>query len=126
MSAYGAYGFARHDFKYRRIVRHYYTDTKVGGLNHARRETTRLVLGHGSRRGSDSQALPRRAGGPFRRRRVLASCPGRLLGATGLERQAKRWPIVVNDFARLGERRWISRVTAPFAGRSAELRPVRS
>ena len=43
MSAYGAYGFARHDFKYRRIVRHYYTDTKVGGLNHARR--VRVLLG---------------------------------------------------------------------------------
>lgn len=43
MSAYGAYGFARHDFKYGRILRHYYTDTQVSELNRTRR--VRVLLG---------------------------------------------------------------------------------
>lgn len=43
MSAYGAYGFAKHDFKYKRILRHYYTDTQIDRLDHTQR--VRVLLG---------------------------------------------------------------------------------
>jgi stage II sporulation protein D len=43
MSAYGAYGYARHDFKYKRILRHYFTDTRIDRLNQTRQ--VRVLLG---------------------------------------------------------------------------------
>ena len=112
MSAYGAYGFARHDFKYRRILRHYYTDTKVGGLNHAQR--VRVLLG------TEANAVGFSGATKACRRPVQSSRSLRaVLGGSSVRLVSKAGETLANCGQRLraaGERRWISRVTAPFAG----------
>lgn len=42
LSQYGAYGFAKHGWKYKRILRHYYRDTKVKKV---KRRKVRVLLG---------------------------------------------------------------------------------
>ncbi|HKC77179.1 MAG TPA: SpoIID/LytB domain-containing protein, partial [Gaiellaceae bacterium] len=45
MSQWGAYGYARHGWKYRRILSHYYPGTKMGHVGELR---VRVLLAHGS------------------------------------------------------------------------------
>ena len=56
MSQWGAYGYALHGWKYRRILSHYYPGTTLGRVGEPR---VRVLLGQGAKRRRRS-AAPRR------------------------------------------------------------------